>query len=146
MVRRLLRQVRSTNRRSGFTLVELVVVVLVVGIIAAIAAPNAFDTASTAKLNATRQSLAVLRDAIELYRATNGALPGDAGTPADFKNDINPLLKGQFPRNQLPGVGEPGKVKVETAGAPLTPTGPRGWQYDNLTGQLIINVSGYENY
>ena len=50
-------------------MIELVVVVLVMGILAAVAAPKMFDTATNAKVNATRQSLVVVRDAIELYKA-----------------------------------------------------------------------------
>ncbi|QDU38983.1 hypothetical protein Mal4_33150 [Maioricimonas rarisocia] len=120
--------------------------VLVIGIIAAVATPKMYDVAGDARLSATRHSLGVVRDAITLYEVTNNALPGDAGTAGDFKSDVGPYLLGRFPANELPGVGEPRKVKVEITGSPLTPSGPRGWQYDNVTGEFIINTSGYEQY
>lgn len=124
----------------------MVLVVLIVGILSAIAAPKMFDTATDARLNATRQSLVIIRNAIELYRSQNGGLPGDKGTAGDFKSDLTPYLQGRFPENQLPGPSEPRKVKMETTGAPLKPGGSRGWRYDNVTGEFIINVSGYEKY
>ena len=137
------RQIK-TRRRGGFTLVELVIVVLIVGILAAIAAPKLFDTSTDARENATRRSLAAVR---KLFRATNGTLPGDAGTEGDFKSDIIPFLQGgKFPQNQLPGQAERGRVQVETAGVPLTPSGTRGWKYDNTTGEFIINTAGYGQY
>ena len=62
--------------RKGFSLIEMVIVILILGIIAAVAAPRMFDTATTAEENTTRQQLAVLRNAIEMYRARSGAYPG----------------------------------------------------------------------
>ena len=70
--------VNKSSRRRGFTLVELVVVVLIMGIIAAIALPKMATSTATAKTNSAKTSVAVIRDAIELYKADNGAYPSDA--------------------------------------------------------------------
>ena len=134
----------SKKRRSGFTLVELVVVVLVLGVIASVAAPKMFDTANDALENATIQSLAVIRDAIELHRAQNGAYPGDLGTEADFKNDLKDFLKGQYPTNQISGTTNNANVTVSTAGTALSAGGTTGWKYDNTSGELIINTTGFD--
>lgn len=130
--------------RRGFTLVELVIVVLIVGIIAAVAAPRMFDTASTARDSTALQSLAVVRDAIELHKTRTGAYPGDVGTGPDFRADVLPLLRGKFPR--CPVGGQDRKVRVETSGNPLSAGGVKSWAYDNVTGEFIINDPGYDSY
>ena len=84
-------------KRSGFTLIEVVIVVLIIGILAAVAVPKLFDTSSKAKDNGLRQTLSVVRRAIELYKAQNGALPGADGTEPTFKSDLAPYLQGPFP-------------------------------------------------
>jgi general secretion pathway protein G len=133
------------RRRSGFTLVELVVVVLVLGIIASIASPKMFDTASEARENGTIQSLSVLRDAIELHKARFGVYPGNAGTEADFKADLDAFIKGAFPKNQISDASNDASVTVVTSGNPLSASGVSDWKYDNQTGELIINLAAYQN-
>ena len=117
---------------------------LVLGVIASVAAPKMFDTANDALENATIQSLAVIRDAIELHRAQNGAYPGDLGTEADFKNDLKDFLKGQYPTNQISGTTNNANVTVSTAGTALSAGGTTGWKYDNTSGELIINTTGFD--
>jgi general secretion pathway protein G len=137
---------RLASQCAGFTLVELVVVVLVLGIIAAVAAPKMFNTAKDARVASTKQSLSVVRDAIEQYRAQNSTYPGETGGPADFKNDIKTMIHSRFPKNQVPGALSDRKVKMETSGAPLSAGGTRDWKYDNVTGEFIINTAGYDTY
>src|SRR6188508_418004 len=89
----------KTNRvRKGFSLVELVVVILIMGILAAVAAPKMFDKANEARTNGTKQSLATLRDAIELYRAANGEYPASA---TNLATDLKTYIKGPFPEVQI---------------------------------------------
>jgi general secretion pathway protein G len=132
-------------KRGGFTLVELVVVVLVLGIIAAVAAPKMFDTANDARDNSTIQSLSVLRDGVELYKAKNGTYPGDAGTEGDFKADMREVLAGAFPKNQITAAASDATVKVEDSANALSASGAEDWKYNKQTGELIINTSGFDN-
>ncbi|WP_442510621.1 prepilin-type N-terminal cleavage/methylation domain-containing protein [Novipirellula sp. SH528] len=124
--------------RKGFTLVELVVVVLILGILAAVAAPRMFDTAGNARENATRQSLVVVRDAIELYKSQNDAFPPHA----TFETALRPYLKGAFPSAQVgskpgPGIAEAGESPMTTA------TAAGGWIYDPATGDFCVNDTNY---
>lgn len=124
------------NQRKGFTLVELVVVVLILGIIAAVAAPKMFNTSNDAKINTTKQSLAVLRNAIELYRSQNSSYPTTIV-------QIQTMLNGPFPKSYVPGAASDGDVLIQTAGTALAQSGTKDWQYDSTSGEFIINTTGY---
>ena len=132
-----IRALRIRRTRNGFTLIELVIVILILGILAAVAAPRMFDTASNARTSASRHSLSVVRDSIQLYRAQNGALPGELGTEADLKADLVNMLNGPFPRSEVGNIGD--TVRIQTSGAALTVSGAQSWAYDTVTGQFICN-------
>lgn len=133
------------NRRSGFTLVELVVVVLILGILAAIAAPKIINNSDKAGDSSIASTLAAIRDAIELYKAErNGKLPTTAAgaipTVADFTAALDPYLRGtQFPYAKVGGLNS-NNINIQAAG-PTVVAGGAGWSYNWLTGEIIINSS-----
>jgi general secretion pathway protein G len=130
------------RKQKGFTLIELVVVVMILGILAAVAAPKLLNTSSTAADNGLRQTLGVVRDAVERYAAEHaGQLPGDAGTEADLKADIKPYLRGEFPKCPVAGGNDLVKI-TPTAGAiagEATATPAKSWHYNSGDGQFICN-------
>jgi general secretion pathway protein G len=130
---------RLASSRKGFSLVELVVVVLIIGILAAVAAPRMFDTATDARENATKQSLAVLRNAIEMYKTKNDSYP-PAGS---VENALKAFLKGPFPKAEI---GANKNATVATASAsPIAAaeSAPAGWVYDQALGEIKINDDAY---
>jgi prepilin-type N-terminal cleavage/methylation domain-containing protein len=126
------------TRRGGFTLVELVVVILILGILAGVAAPKMFSTSAKATDNGLKQTLNIVRDAIELYSSQNaGAFPPCTGTGTDFRNALSQYLRGQFPKCP---VGPAQNTNVEpVTGATTTgvavPT--NGWRFNTQTGAFI---------
>jgi type II secretion system protein G len=66
---------RKCRRSCGFTLIELLVVLAIIGSLLAIAAPSYFATLENSRETALRQSLSVMRAAIDHYRGDIGKYP-----------------------------------------------------------------------
>ena len=120
------------RKHNGFTLIELVVVVMILGILAAVAAPKLLNTSSSAADNGLKETLGVVRDAIERYAAEHsGALP------ANPKTDLLTYLRGTFPK--CPVAGGNNNVNIVGTAAPLTPAGAQSWMYSTADGTFICN-------
>lgn len=132
--------------RRAFSLIELVVVILILGILAAIAAPRMFDTAADARVSTTRQSLSVLRNAIEIFRATQNRLPASTNSAA-FVAELAPYLNGPFPAPAAPSnlTAEVGFVTA-IANNPTVGSGQNqpGWVFSTTDGRFRVNSTGVE--
>lgn len=130
---------KKSNLRRGFTLVELVVVVLIMGIIAAVALPKMTANTTTAKTNTAKQSLATVRNAIELYKAETGAYPADSATlPTLLKS----YLKGPFPTAPIGANANSAAVAVGVDPAAVV-SGGAGWAYTVSTGDFYLNDAAW---
>ena len=124
---------------KGFTLVELVVVIMILGILAAVAAPKLLSTSGNATDNGLKQTLSIVRDAIELYAADNGgALPPCTGTGADFRTALAPYIRGTFP---LSPVGTKDFDVTPVTGTGATADDLTGWMFNTDDGTFICNSS-----
>lgn len=61
--------------KKGFTLIELLVVMAVIATLLTIAVPRYFQHLDRAREASLRESLAVMRDALDKYRADTGRYP-----------------------------------------------------------------------
>jgi len=128
--------------RTAFTLIELVVVIMILGILAGVAAPKMFQTSQTASENGLRQTLSVIRNAIELYAANEGSYP--TATGGDLMADLRPYLQGNtFP---ISPVGAGNATVALSTDNPLTPSGTEDWKYNATSGEFICNTTGYQDW
>ena len=85
------------NRKSGFTLVEIMIVVAIIGLLAAIAIPNFARARTTSQSNACINNLRQIDGAKQSWALEHYVAPG--ATPVE--TDIQPYL-GRGPNGLLP--------------------------------------------
>jgi len=77
------------RQRSGFTLVEIMIVVAIIGLLVAIAVPNFIQARLSAQKNACIKNLSTIESAKQQWGTEYGKTDGDAPALTDL---IGPLL------------------------------------------------------
>ena len=88
---------RRWDRKSGFTLVEMLMVVVIIGILSAVVATKFGNKGETARINATRASIAAVGSAVEVYQLDTGRYPSSLDnllTSSGEPNWDGPYLRG----------------------------------------------------
>lgn len=138
------------RNRSGFTLVEILVVVVILGILAAVVIPQFTGASTESRTSALSVDLRRVRSQIEYYKFQhNDQLPAAAGeTAADFERrmttqtdtngnvgtDCGPYLQ-RIPVNPFNHLST---VRIDGAAAG---TNTDGWRFDTTTGAFQADDS-----
>jgi len=139
--------------KKAFTLVEILIVIAVLGILAAIAIPTFSGHMQEAKEAAAKDTLRILRGAIDRYAAKYGIAPGYKNnnpklllTPLDFYNQI--VFQGKYlskmpdnPINGNPSIN----LRGNNATFPPEADGTSGWIYQPATKTIRINSPGKDS-
>ena len=138
--------------KSGFTLVEILIVVVILGILAAIVIPQFTEASSEAKQNSLMSNLQTVRSQLELYKIQhNDKLPAATGeTSQDFIDrmtgttdidgnttgtDYGPYLQ-QMPSNPFNDLATV-RINGAVAGANTD-----GWRFDTSNGDFRADDDG----
>jgi general secretion pathway protein G len=132
------------NKKTGFTLVEILIVVIILGILAAIVIPQFTNASTEARWSATSSLLQTLRSQIELFKlqhsdtlpdlesgSVGAANGGTAGMWNDFTvghtfnlKPVGPYMQ-QPPKNPMTGLNT-----VEDGQSGGAPSATAGFMYD----------------
>jgi len=123
---------KRLNSRSGFTLIELVMVIAIIGILASIAIPTFQNLGRSAKEGATRGGLGAIRAAVAIDYAKSATGGDDASFPGAGS------IAGLFPDSSAPENALTESRTIDpTSGTPSVLTSTSfGWAYDSSTGQV----------
>jgi general secretion pathway protein G len=124
-----MRGTRSRGRRTGFTMVEIIVVVIIISILATLILPKFIGRVGEAKQSAAKQQVSEIEKAVDLFRLDYGRYPATLDELVTRPSDITeenwkePTLKAKhlidpWGRTYLYRVpGEHGAVDIYSYGA-----------------------------
>ena len=117
------------NKRSGFTLMEVVIVLAVIAILGAVIVPSFMGYTERARLRTDIQSARTVQNAMDLYKAEVGR---------DVASDITSSSTGNTAEekiiNHLTGAGY-------LDGSPRLQTSEAVWEYIDATKKMCINIA-----
>lgn len=138
-------------KRSGFTLVEILIVVVILGILAAIVIPQFTEASSEAKLSSLCTDLQTMRSQIELFKIQHNdnlpgfgtasftdALTGQTDIAGAAGTDYGPYIQ-KIPTNQFNNLATIEEEAVDTG----LGGGNAGWHFNNVTGSFHADTDAH---
>jgi general secretion pathway protein G len=148
---------QKMKAKSGFTLVEILIVVVILGILAAIVIPQFTEASTEAKLSSLCTDLQTIRSQIELYKIQhNDVLPnmavdvnGDNAltlvtlidgsvVAAGTADSYGPYIQ-KIPTNQF---NDDSSIRIE-AGVSTAGAGTQGWVFNTDTGAFHADTADH---
>lgn len=152
--------------RSGFTLVEILIVVIILGVLAAIVLPQFSNASANARASMLGDNLRIIRAQIEVFTAQHGGMaPGypagggapssvqfvahltsasnSAGTVGDVGDAAFPFgpYMQRMPVNSVNGLNTV-RVLGDAEAFPAAPTDQYGWLYKPATREFRADSPG----
>ncbi|RKY09860.1 MAG: hypothetical protein DRP66_01190 [Planctomycetota bacterium] len=141
-------------KKKAFSLIELMIVVSILGIMAAIVIPMFQDNIQKAKEAAAKDSLRILRTAIEAYAAKNNGIPpgypnnDPTQTPALFGVMVHLIGNLQYLKEipENPFNDDSVITVIDNGDAfPAEADGSSGWIYQPATKNIRLNYPGADS-
>jgi prepilin-type N-terminal cleavage/methylation domain-containing protein len=127
----------KTNRKSGFTLVEIMIVVAIIGLLAAIAIPNFVKARTTAQKNACINNLRQIDGAKQQWALENGKTGAATVGVASITPYLGRGANGSVATMDCPLVRPPSSLSGYTIGD--LNTAPVCKNVDGTTHNAVLN-------
>lgn len=127
------------DKKSGFTLIELVMVIVILGILSAIAIPKFADLTTQAKVSAAKGGLGAIRSAVAIDYAKS-ATSGTAAFPSAVTTGL--FADSLIPKNPLNNSTSVGAVAVAPS---ASATSTDGWWYISASGRAGAYSDGTQD-
>ena len=125
-------------KRSGFTLIELVMVIAIIGILASLAVPKFQDLSGAAKQSATKAGLGSLRSVLAIRYAASATGGVTASFPASLA--VSDFANGDLPKNSVSNVSGVTAMTATTNGTATNASA--GFWYVSLSSSSDYGKAG----
>ena len=122
---------KNSKSKSGFTLIEIMLVIVIIGIIAGIAIPKLTGSVGKASNTAARMSLKGIESSIQAYEMDNLRLPDSLDDLTKQTGENGPYLKPSDLNDPWSQKYSYTKGGSHGMGFDLSTTSPEGDQFNN---------------